>query len=623
MPEQFGRYTLVKHIASGGMAEIWLALQPGPGGTMKPLVIKRILPHNVEHPEFLSMFLDEARIASGLNHQNVAQIYDVGEVEGRYFIAMEYVHGVDVRTLYRRLGELQRPLPIEVALYLVAAICSGLHYAHEKKDLGGRPIGIVHRDVSPQNVLLDFGGAVKLIDFGIAKAQNKLGSTRSGVIKGKTAYLSPEQARGEDLDARSDVFAAGVILYELTVGRRPFEAENDYGTVLKIASCDFKAPRAVRHSYPSSLERVTLKAMAPNRDARFGSARQLEEAIRAWGHDNRLKLEPLALSALLHETFPERARTDVADEIASSTEGGLLALPTVGGTPGSGQRHASGDERTPGAVSRTGSGTADRAVVRRRWLVPLVAGLGLAAVGGVALYAVNVMPGLDDARPPRLAAADRAKAGGDDGAGASGAGARAGTGTGGGAAARTKAAGDGADGDEDDARDGTDHGARAGDKDDESGGAGTDDARDVAKKRAHDAVRVAFESTPPGAEVFDKAAGVEALGKTPFTLELPAGDEPWRFEFRLAGYSPYYTEVLIEKARKVEATLVALTAATAKAAAAAGTGTGAGAAAAAKPRPRPSGAAAGAAKPHPAAATAKAATGSAATPGSRIVDPFK
>ncbi|HEV8324622.1 MAG TPA: serine/threonine-protein kinase [Myxococcota bacterium] len=605
MPEQFGRYTLVKHIASGGMAEIWLALQPGPGGTMKPLVIKRILPHNVEHPEFLSMFLDEARIASGLNHQNVAQIHDVGEVEGRYFIAMEYVHGVDVRTLYRRLGELQRPLPIEVALYLVASICSGLHYAHEKKDLSGKPIGIVHRDVSPQNVLLDFGGAVKLIDFGIAKAQNKLGSTRSGVIKGKTAYLSPEQARGEELDARSDVFAAGVILYELTVGRRPFEAENDYGTVLKIASCDFKAPRAVRHSYPSSLERVTLKAMAPNRDARYGSARQLEEAIRSWGHDNRLKLEPLALSALLHETFPERARTDVADEIAVSTEGGLLALPLLGGTPGSGQQRAPGDERTPGAVSRTGTGTADRAVVRRRWLVPLVAGLGLAAVGGVALYAVSAMPGTDDPRPARVAASDRGKGGGGGGGGGSG----GGGGAVGGAGAGAKSAGGDGDGDGDGDSDGD--GTRAADKDVESGGAGKGDARDGVKKSARDPVDVAFESTPAGAEVFDKSGGTEALGKTPFTLALPAGDEPWRFEFRMAGYSPYYTEVLIEKARKVEATLVAMTAAPATAAAAG------------KPRPHPPAAGVPAVKPHPTTATAKPGTGTAPTPGSRIVDPFK
>ena len=540
MAEIFGRYSLLKHLASGGMAEIWLALQTGTAGTIKPLVIKRILPHLTENQDFVDMFLNEARIASGLNHQNIAQIYDVGEVEGRFYIAMEYVHGVDLRTLYKKLGELKRPLPIDVAIYIVSSICAGLHHAHEKRDLSGRPIGIVHRDVSPQNVLLDFDGGVKLIDFGIAKATNRLGETRNGVIKGKTAYLSPEQARGQSLDARSDVFATGVIFYEMTVGRRPFEAENDYGIVLQIADCEFDAPRVVRPGYPDTLERVVLQSMAAKPDDRHSSARAFQEALQEWGYQNRLRVGAMPLARLLHEVFPKRAETDIAAQLAAA--GTTIAhVPT--GTPSAPSMRAISDhtgDHTPGAISRTGTSARGRKS-RAGWWAVSVAAIVLGGVGGGMFYTYT-NPGddvieEDDRRPVAASLEDDEKRTDDDDDD--------------GASASTD--------DDDDGEKGKGKGKDKGDDDDDDEVAGTGDDGTETTPAIDEVVLVPvkFVSEPIGAEVWLED-GEKPLGITPFETELAKDTDSRRIEFRRKGYVPYHAEVVILGERIVTGRLVAL-----------------------------------------------------------------
>ena len=218
MIETYGNYRLLQKLAIGGMAELYLARRMRPAGQDRTVVLKRILPHLAEDSAFVSMFLDEARIAARLHHQNVIEILDLGAEGDSFFIAMEYIHGEDMRRVAKRAMESNRRLPAALACRVVASAARGLDYAHKRTDQTGRPLQIVHRDVSPQNLLVGFDGQVKVVDFGIAKAIDKATVTASGVIKGKHAYMSPEQAIGRSIDHRTDVFALGVVLYELLTG---------------------------------------------------------------------------------------------------------------------------------------------------------------------------------------------------------------------------------------------------------------------------------------------------------------------------------------------------------------------------------------------------------------------
>jgi serine/threonine protein kinase len=225
LPAEFGKYVLTRLIATGGMAEIFLAHEKAHPD--QPMVIKRILPHLIESSEFVSMFLDEARIAAQLHHENVVEIFDVGRVDGAYFIGMEYVHGEDIRRIYNQAYKRQQSLPLSHSIRIIAEAAIGLGFAHRLPDLTGKPLGLVHRDVSPQNILVGYQGGVKVVDFGIAKAASKVSETRAGVLKGKYSYMSPEQATGDPLDHRTDIFALGIILYETTTGTRLFKRHND------------------------------------------------------------------------------------------------------------------------------------------------------------------------------------------------------------------------------------------------------------------------------------------------------------------------------------------------------------------------------------------------------------
>jgi serine/threonine protein kinase len=232
LPQEFGEYTLLRRIAVGGMAEVYVAKTGGVAGFEKLVALKVIHPRLSEDEHFTQMLVEEAKIAVLLTHVNIAQTFDLGKIDDTYFIAMEFIEGADAYRVMRRCTELRKAIPIDVATFIVAEMCSGLDYAHRKRDPdSGQPLDIVHRDISPQNVLISSAGEVKIVDFGIAKAASRSTQTEVGVIKGKYYYMSPEQAWGDPMDHRSDVFSTGVVLYELLTGRMLYQ-DADVATLL-------------------------------------------------------------------------------------------------------------------------------------------------------------------------------------------------------------------------------------------------------------------------------------------------------------------------------------------------------------------------------------------------------
>jgi serine/threonine protein kinase len=303
-----GKYHLIKKIAAGGMAEIYLARVSGLAGFEKVVVVKRILPQLSTQDQFIQMFLDEARIAATLQHPNIVQMYDIGAADGNYFIAMEYLHGEDVRSIYRRLRDRkQGGMPLDHALNIVIGVASGLHHAHDKAAFDGKPLGIVHRDVTPQNVIVTFDGGVKLVDFGIAKASNRLSETRFGTLKGKIPYMSPEQCQGKPLDRRSDIYAVGIMLYELTTSSRLYRGESDYDIMKQIVEHPLIPPSVRRADYPRELERIALRALAKNPDERYQNVEEMQADLEGFARHERLMVSSIALSSFMKQLFPERA----------------------------------------------------------------------------------------------------------------------------------------------------------------------------------------------------------------------------------------------------------------------------------------------------------------------------
>lgn len=302
---RLGKYDLIRQIAVGGMAELYLGRTLGLEGFEKLVVLKRILPQYRENERFVSMFLNEARLAATLQHPNIAQVYDIGQEQGEYFFAMEYVHGEDLGRVIDSAAEHGVGVPLDAALTLVAGLCAGLNYAHAKAGPDGRPLNIVHRDVSPSNVLVSYDGAVKLVDFGIARA-GSAPSTRGG-IKGKVSYMSPEQCRGGGLvDRRSDLYAVGTILYELTTGRLPFAGDSEYGILNQIVNLDVPRPTSIVPSYPPALEAIVMRALARDPAQRYSTALELQSHIEDFAHDNRLRISPLVLARVMSSLFPQR-----------------------------------------------------------------------------------------------------------------------------------------------------------------------------------------------------------------------------------------------------------------------------------------------------------------------------
>jgi serine/threonine protein kinase len=303
---KLGKYEIVKRLAKGGMAEIFLARASGLPGFQRMVVVKRILPVLACKADFLEMFLNEARIAATLQHPNVVQMYDVGVVDGDYFIAMEYLHGEDVRSLQNALHRERQRMPLEHVLQIVIGVCAGLHYAHEKLGFDGQPLSIVHRDVSPQNVIVTFDGGVKLLDFGVAKAASNAHETRCGVVKGKIPYMSPEQCRGAPLDRRSDLYSVGIILYELTLGRRLYSDGTEFEILKRIAERPVTPPRVIEPDYDERLEHIVMRALAKDPARRYQTARALQMDLEDLARQRGMYMSAISLSQFMAHVFGDR-----------------------------------------------------------------------------------------------------------------------------------------------------------------------------------------------------------------------------------------------------------------------------------------------------------------------------
>jgi TonB family protein len=271
----FGQYELMEPIATGGMAEVYRARMRGVEGFQKIVAIKRILPHLTDNDEFLSMFVDEAKLAAQLQHPNIVHIYDLGKVERSYYIAMEFIDGRDLRSILQKLEERKARLPLGLALFIASRLAAALDYAHRKRDLQGKAMGLVHRDISPQNVLISYDGDIKLCDFGIAKAASKASHTRAGALKGKLQYMSPEQAWGKDIDNRSDIYSLGLVLHEMLTGRKPFAGDSELSILEQVRAPHLIPPRELDPAIPPEVERVVMKALREDRDDRYQTAGEL------------------------------------------------------------------------------------------------------------------------------------------------------------------------------------------------------------------------------------------------------------------------------------------------------------------------------------------------------------
>ncbi len=275
-PDHFGQYEILERIASGGMAELYKAKRTGVEGFQKIVAIKKILPHLADDEEFITMFADEAKLAAQLNHPNIIHIYDLGKIQaGGYFIAMEYVDGRDLRAIQKSGRELGAPLPVPLAVYIASKVASALDYAHRRRDAEGHDLNIVHRDVSPQNILISYEGDIKLCDFGIAKATSKASQTQSGALKGKLQYMSPEQAWAKPIDRRSDLFSLGVVLHELLTGDRLFRGDTDIQVLEKVRSAEVAAPSRANPEVPKNLDGVVLRCLARDPEERYANASDL------------------------------------------------------------------------------------------------------------------------------------------------------------------------------------------------------------------------------------------------------------------------------------------------------------------------------------------------------------
>ena len=311
---RLGRYEIVRRLAMGGMAEIYLARMSGPSGFAKHVVLKRILPDHAANAEFVRMFHNEARYAATLDHPNIAHVYDLGEEQGLHYYTMEYLHGDDCRALVRAAGARRRPIPLEDALAIVIGACNGCHFAHEMVGEDGRPLGLVHRDISPSNVVITYAGAVKIVDFGIAKATALEDKTATGATKGKLSYMAPEQGRSQPVDRRADVYALGVLLYELTTLRRAFVGEVDAQILWAVMTGDYARPSAVMAGYPPALEAIVVRAMAVDREQRHASARELQHALEAFAREAGLSPSSSRLGELLESLVGPRLEPWRTDE---------------------------------------------------------------------------------------------------------------------------------------------------------------------------------------------------------------------------------------------------------------------------------------------------------------------
>lgn len=306
--QTIGRYEVIGRLGAGGMAELFLARATGIEGFEKLVALKLIRPELASDGELVRMFHDEARLAAKLQHPNIAQVFDIGSAGRHYFFTMEYVEGEDLRTVQRHSGLGGRRLPLEHALAIGSYVAGALHHAHTKRDADGHPLVIVHRDVSPSNVLVSYDGCVKLVDFGIAKASRSGVVTRSGALKGKLVYMSPEQCAGEPLDGRSDIFSLGLVLYEIITGVRPFELDNEVAIAQKLILEDVPAPSTRGAQIDADVEAVLMRALARDRQERYATAQELQLQLERLLVSRALGASTVALERYMHQLFAQRIR---------------------------------------------------------------------------------------------------------------------------------------------------------------------------------------------------------------------------------------------------------------------------------------------------------------------------
>jgi TonB family protein len=415
-PDRFGQYELLERIASGGMAELFRARRSGVEGFQKIVAIKKILPHIADNDEFIAMFADEAKVAAQLNHPNIVHIYDLGKIEsGGYFIAMEYVEGTDLRTVLRSGREVGLSLPIPLAVYVASKVASALDYAHRRRDSRGEELRIVHRDVSPQNILISHEGEIKLCDFGIAKADRKVSRTESGSLKGKLQYMSPEQAWGKPIDHRSDLFSLGTVLHEMLTGERLFRGDSDMMVLELVRKADVPPPSRINPDVPVALDQVVMKALAREPEDRYGTGSEL---LRD-------------LESILYSYTPAPGSADVAIYLNRLREAQLVSpaedvsAPPRTATPTKPARRPTGadappvalDAREPATPASTpvpssetapepaevfGSFSAARVDSEKKGRLPLYAGLAAIVVigGALALVLGRKGPGPSPATAP-------------------------------------------------------------------------------------------------------------------------------------------------------------------------------------------------------------------------------
>ncbi|MCA9653218.1 MAG: protein kinase [Myxococcales bacterium] len=380
-PGHSRRYEQVGELARGGMAALYLARVRGPSGFTKYVVLKRILAKWADEEEFVEMFLDEARLAATLDHPNVVHVVDAGRDEEGPFFAMEHIHGEDLRSLLRAQARQGTPLELRHVITIGLGAAAGLHHAHERRDYDGRPLGIIHRDISPSNIIVTFEGGVKIVDFGIAKASTSRHATRPSIRKGKIAYMSPEQCKGAPIDRRSDVFSLGIVLHELCTGRRLFHGDNEFAIMNAIVNHDAIAPSRLRADLPPGLERIIQRALRRSPDERYSDARALQRDLERFAEEQGIAPSATALGERLEELFGSRPYPWETLATARTSVGGTTD-PTRAVEADEVETKVAASSSTPAAV-------VEGSPPRRRPWAWVVAPLGLGAAALAVMAASN------------------------------------------------------------------------------------------------------------------------------------------------------------------------------------------------------------------------------------------
>jgi serine/threonine-protein kinase len=400
--EIFGKYQLLHKLATGGMGEVWLARQSGPAGFDRFVAVKRLLPNLAENNEFVQMFLDEARLVARLTHPNICQVYEFGSEHGMYYLSMEYMHGEPLSSLLERSLKEKKPIDVGLVAYIIAQALDGLHFAHERKDEHGVPLGIVHRDISPSNIFVTYDGTVKLLDFGIAKAAHRLTQTVAGAIKGKFGYIAPEVYRGETIDRRVDLFAMGVVLWELLLRRRLYKRETEYEVLRAIVEEAPPDPRQYDPKVPEELCIAALKALAKQPADRFQTGQEMRKQIAAYLRVLPKEVDADALAELMQNLYGQvwiDLRASVLDSFKDAS-GDISGADVLNATKtdssvskvSGGGGNFSRSVNSPPPLSASQVGIKPQQQKRSKLPVILGAVVGVAAAAGGAVFLLRPPP---------------------------------------------------------------------------------------------------------------------------------------------------------------------------------------------------------------------------------------